>query len=632
MARRPDNAAGSLIFQEGKEIEGEFYIIAVYDDPASCTISFCAYELENDQTYTFPLTYTEFDAFFKYDAELMNPSNQDGRFHWVISRLDFVQDQNRRKVLCLAQEPTPEEEDDETLLAAERVNAIDVGGGAPTHLAGGKIDAATRVKLCKELDTQDDHKLHVHLVKSEDARKRFISKMQSMRQLQQEKASQRLLKTDEEREARLVKLDMIKKQQAEKARALKAKEAIEKSTKAQLELLMQKKEAQAIRRLMQEKDEQDRGEGRLKDAARARRLKDQRSADAVEKINAERAKQLARNRDDQVVKLEREVVKANRAVAMKVREVKQDERAYEVRLREEKDAIIEETWRLKAEERARKFEENERFEAMEETREQKNIARDKVRAQVERDRFVVLRQQEVEEKEETRIRRINMRREYLRNWRQEASERALQKGKLKMMSAVRERKIQEREELRLRKFRETMFLETAARRTLSPTHTGMEGADMETTVRPGDVDAAGSTESELMQFQKAFDQQDRQRRHAERLERQRQEEAKTKKMTQLTGPDPNARELQRIEKWRREDAELKKRLDEARLQRELNNERVKAEAIERAAQRADLTDHLEALRREASQERERRRIAACVERKNNLPIGAGLPQVLLLPY
>ncbi|CAE7576902.1 unnamed protein product [Symbiodinium natans] len=104
MARRPDDTRGSLIFQEGKCIEGDYYIVAVYDDPATCTISFSAYELENDCTYTYPLTYSQFDALFQYDSELMNPSNQDGRFHWVIERLDFVQDKRGQKVLCLGEE------------------------------------------------------------------------------------------------------------------------------------------------------------------------------------------------------------------------------------------------------------------------------------------------------------------------------------------------------------------------------------------------------------------------------------------------------------------------------------------------------------------------------------------------
>jgi len=54
MARRPEETRGVLVFQEGKKIEGGYYIIAVYDDPATKTVSFAAYELETDYTYTHP--------------------------------------------------------------------------------------------------------------------------------------------------------------------------------------------------------------------------------------------------------------------------------------------------------------------------------------------------------------------------------------------------------------------------------------------------------------------------------------------------------------------------------------------------------------------------------------------------
>merc|ERR1711879_593998 len=103
-------------------------------------------------------------------------------------------------------------------------------------------------------------------------------------------------------EARLAKLDLIRLQQEKKALAAKAEEEAKKSTMAQLEVLMKQKEAQAIRRLIQEKDEQDRGMGREKDAARQRRKMQERSAAEVAAIEGERAKQLARKRDDLVAK------------------------------------------------------------------------------------------------------------------------------------------------------------------------------------------------------------------------------------------------------------------------------------------------------------------------------------------
>merc|ERR1719491_1694058 len=112
MSRRPIETGGSLVFQEGKKIEGEYYIIAVYDDPERNTVSFSAYELETNQTYTLAYTYSEVDELFRYNSELMNPTNRDARYHWIIERLDFVvalDSATGARKLCLAPEPTPED-------------------------------------------------------------------------------------------------------------------------------------------------------------------------------------------------------------------------------------------------------------------------------------------------------------------------------------------------------------------------------------------------------------------------------------------------------------------------------------------------------------------------------------------
>merc|ERR1712060_585468 len=110
-------------------------------------------------------------------------------------------------------------------------------------------------------------------------------------------------------------MDIIKKQQAEKALQHKQKEDAQKSTMAQLEVLMKQKEAQAIRRLIQEKDEQDRGMGREKNAARARREMQNRSAAEVKAIEQTRANQLGRKRDDAVILREKKVANEDRAIA-----------------------------------------------------------------------------------------------------------------------------------------------------------------------------------------------------------------------------------------------------------------------------------------------------------------------------
>merc|ERR1719267_398951 len=216
-------------------------------------------------------------------------------------------------MLCLAQEPT---NDDEDLFEEQDMKKAD--GVAPPQT--GRIDAATRAKLLKELDTQDDNKLHTNLVRSEEARKRFLADLHSKRQLEQLKATQRIAKADEEREARLAKLDAIRKEQEKKALALKAEEEAKKSTMAQLEVLMKQKEAQAIRRLIQEKDEADRGMGKEKDAARQKRKMQERSAQEIKRIEQEKANNLARKRNDQVAKWDAKIARKSRALAEEARE------------------------------------------------------------------------------------------------------------------------------------------------------------------------------------------------------------------------------------------------------------------------------------------------------------------------
>ena len=51
MSRRPDDISqdSTLVFQEGKLIEDEAYIISVYEDPSLCRLTYVAYELESDK-------------------------------------------------------------------------------------------------------------------------------------------------------------------------------------------------------------------------------------------------------------------------------------------------------------------------------------------------------------------------------------------------------------------------------------------------------------------------------------------------------------------------------------------------------------------------------------------------------
>eukprot|EP00439_Symbiodinium_sp_Y106_P077259 s1424_g16.t1 len=601
MARRPDDTRGSLIFQEGKCIEGDYYIVAVYDDPATCTISFSAYELENDCTYTYPLTYSQFDALFQYDSELMNPSNQDGRFHWVIERLDFVQDKRGQKVLCLGEEATAEV-DDEADLVQEKPKAT---SAVPANV-GGKIDGATRAKLLKELDTQDDAKLHAALVKSEGARKRFIAELHAKRNLEQLKASQRLQKADEDREARLAKLEQIKKQQHARAEAHRAAEEAKKSTMAQLEVLMKQKEAQAIRRLIQEKDAQDRGMGREKDAARQRRKMQERSAAEVRAIEEERAQQLAKKRDTEVEKRQGLILKKNRQIAEILRDEKLKDREYQVRLREEKDLIIQDVWKSKAQVRVAQEEKEREYIRLEEIREKVNVERERRRALDELKQISAIRKHAEEEKEVTVKRREKMRKEYLLQLKVEASNRAQAVREQARRNERREQKIQEREEVRLRKFRESQFMDTMrATRTFLPEGETMDAdGNAERTLEAGQMSQTGMTDQA---HQKTLAADERRKRQADRDEKLKREDEKKGKMAQLSGKNPNLAELERIAQWRAADEAKKQMLEDARTKRELAREQALRDMHETAAKRDELWNRLEVTRTEREEERQQNR-------------------------
>jgi len=620
MARRPDETNGALIFQEGRCIDGEYYIIAVYDDPSSCNIMFSAYELENDSTYTYPLTYSEFDNLFRFDSELMNPSNQDGRFHWVIERLDFIITHRGEKMLCLAQEPTNDEED-----IFEEADTKKTEGVAPPQT--GRIDAATRAKLLKELDTQDDNKLHNNLVRSEEARKRFLADLHSKRQLEQLKAMQRLVKADEEREARLAKLDLIRQQQEKKAMLIKAEEEAKKSTMAQLEVLMKQKEAQAIRRLIQERDEADRGMGKEKDAARQKRKMQERSAQEIKRIEQEKANNLARKRNDQVAKWDAKIARKSRALAEEAREWAEGKRAEEVRLREAKDRLIRELWAAKAEAWLANEEKKNRYEAMDEARDLKNDEREKRRARIEKSRWDEDRLREKQEEEEKLERRKTIHLEALRKSKVDAMHRASAAREIQRRSVMREKRINEITEQRMRKFRERQYLEQA-KAALQPNFEAERDKDEEEEGNETKEEEGTLTKAQLKEkaeFQKTFEFQQRAERRAQRAERIKKEEAKREKLEQLGAKDPTAKEIARIHMWRIEDEEKKEWLEKAKLDKELATEQANRQVLETAKKRVDTFTRLEEKRRQRSREREIARNEGARGRIRDAPVGAALP-------
>lgn len=613
MAHRSDELTGVLVYQEGKIIEGELYLVAVFIDPGLGTVSFSAYEIENDSTYTYAFTDDEFQDLFHFDTELSNPANLDARCHWVVERLDFIQDEVDRKMLCVSNEPTPVEEEE-----TKMDQPPEVVQEPSDPVAKGQVDATTRMKLLKELDVLDDSKQKQCLVKNEAARRKFLEAFFDRRQLEQLKASQRLQVEDTGRQERLAKIAAIKKEQKEKAISAKATEDAKKGTMAQLEVLMKQKQAEDIRKLIASKDSSRGGACPQRSAARQKKKEAERVANEQQMLEQHRAERLAVKREEQIKKREEVVKNQDHMLAAQIRDTRDIERLEQVKLREEKDDVIADQWRMKRLEREKRETAKDEFLRLEELGEQANVEMDKRRARDELDNWKEKREEDVARIETERQWRRSKHEEMLLKWKVDASKRAIAKRDQIKRNTNREKKRKEREDEKLRKFREQQFLET-----LRDQQEKALNATQDSGVAPS-FDPAG-TQTTMLPEQASYEQQERARRIAENAERQKQEDFKKSKVEKLGATNPNASEIVRIAKWRKEDLEKSRSFEESRSRHDMAAEIEKKKRASADAISEQTYVEKQPLRREASLERARIRNDCVTIRVHNLPIGSALP-------
>merc|ERR1712187_752969 len=179
------------------------------------------------------------------------------------------------------------------------------------------------------------------------------------------------------------------------------------------------------------------------------------------------------------------------------------------------------------------------------------------------------------EKEETEARTAKTHKDMLMQWKVDALERAQQFRENDRKESYRQINRKKKEEERLRRFRETQFLDTLRGRNMTQRQSDEqledEDEDMagkEQTAPPGGF----VTKKEAAQFQKSFEQEERQKRHAEREEKKREQEAKKGKVQDLKAKDPNAAEILRVKQWRKEENSKKTKTEAARVAKEIAQE------------------------------------------------------------
>merc|ERR1711879_215633 len=158
-------------------------------------------------------------------------------------------------------------------------------------------------------------------------------------------------------------------------------------------------------------------------------------------------------------------------------------------------------------------------ETLDEVRDRLNHDRDLRRASEELQRFQEAKEADAAEYKEVQRRRETMHKEFLLQWKIDACKRAGTVREFERREATRQEKVEKRQEAQTRKFRETQFVETMrATNNMKPGQTQTMVLDqagegkMESTMLPPDNSNLATDEAE--QFQKSYEQHERQRRHA----------------------------------------------------------------------------------------------------------------------
>merc|ERR1712217_695784 len=167
----------------------------------SACVKFSAYELESSETFELSYSYTDFDALFRVHPELVNPANKEGRYDWVIDRLDFTSNSSgSAKRLALGAEPTAEDESGDV----KTVSAV------PKVVQKDRLTYAERQRLRIEAEKLEKKRAANIAMKSEKNRKAFVAELQEKRKLEELKVASRRQRIDEERAERREKAEMQK--------------------------------------------------------------------------------------------------------------------------------------------------------------------------------------------------------------------------------------------------------------------------------------------------------------------------------------------------------------------------------------------------------------------------------------
>jgi len=271
-----DCGAGKLMAempaQESKMIDGEPHILTVYDLTDERQFQLDAYSLATSETIKQNYAYNEFDAIFRFHAELMNPNKKVQRWHWIFDRLTYQSDGGDGRKLSIHFEPTEESQ------VPYLVNM---------KMPIGRMDYGERQRLREDMDRLDLRRQEKIAIRKEASLQRFIKKVLEAKKLMELKLQMRQDQIEKEREERVQrKLETLRQVAEEKLEAkLKHEERLARIHKN--ELARVERGLAATRALLEKQAKEKEEKIDVKEAAHQalieRREAEQKEADAWER-------------------------------------------------------------------------------------------------------------------------------------------------------------------------------------------------------------------------------------------------------------------------------------------------------------------------------------------------------------
>mmetsp|Transcript_55325 Transcript_55325/g.161473 ORF Transcript_55325/g.161473 Transcript_55325/m.161473 type:complete len:624 (-) Transcript_55325:50-1921(-) len=362
-----------LVFQKSRKLHGECFIISVHDNAGAACLLFSAYELESAETHKLSYSHAEFDAMFQAHPDLADPANKEGRYSWVVDRLDLVSEAGgANKRLTLSSEVT--EAGQGSALPSARPTSS--SRRAPSR---DRLTYAERVKLREEAEKLEAKRASNAGHRHERNRKAFVAELNEKRKLEELKQTARRQRIEEDRAERRERAEMDKHIRKERARRYDENDRKRDERIGVLESERRVRDRAAIQDILDKAKASREAKHQRLEEARQQKREAEAAQTAEQAANREAQEQIAAKRDARIAERKERVKHAEKEY-LEQRKYRMDELARERLHNEEKrKTYIRDKAAQRAAQLRSKHEAIQNWETLEDERTHNNIRKDRAR-------------------------------------------------------------------------------------------------------------------------------------------------------------------------------------------------------------------------------------------------------------